>query len=230
MKVRINFAGQTVLVTGASRGIGKSISLHFESLGADVIKLSSANYDLSRDEDIGRLCSYIKELPKVDILINNAGINRINDIEDIVLNDYEDIMQINVKAPFLISQSAIPKMKSNKYGRIINITSIFGHCTKEQRLCYTTSKYALTGMTKAMSTELASYNILVNSVAPGFTATDMTEEILGPEGIAEMSSRVPIKRLARPGEIAKVVMFLASDQNTYLTGQNIIVDGGFVNV
>lgn len=228
--MKIDFNDKIVLITGGSRGIGKSMALSFQSEGAKVISLSSKDFDLRKDQEIHRLSAYIKDIPKVDILINNAGINRIDDVEDICLEDYEDIMRVNVKAPFMLSQAVIPKMKSNNYGRIINITSIFGHCTKKQRTCYTTSKYALTGMTKTMSVELAPYNVLVNSVAPGFTATDLTQQVLGTEGISEVSKQIPIGRLAQPKEITNVVMFLASEANTYLTGQNIIVDGGFVNV
>ena len=218
--MKIDFNDKIVLITGGSRGIGKSMALSFQSEGAKVISLSSKDFDLRKDQEIHRLSAYIKDIPKVDILINNAGINRIDDVEDICLEDYEDIMRVNVKAPFMLSQAVIPKMKS----------SIFGHCTKKQRTCYTTSKYALTGMTKTMSVELAPYNVLVNSVAPGFTATDLTQQVLGTEGISEVSKQIPIGRLAQPKEITNVVMFLASEANTYLTGQNIIVDGGFVNV
>ena len=228
--MNLDFQNKVVVITGASRGIGKSLMLKFQSEGAQVLGLSSKDYDLSTREDIKSLASHLAGLPKIDILINNAGINKIDDIEDISLNDYDNIMRVNVEAPFLLSQAVIPKMIENKSGRIINITSIFGHCTKEQRMSYTTSKYALSGMTKTMSVELAPHNIIVNSVAPGFTETDLTRQVLGQTGMEEVSEQIPMKRLAQPREIADVVMFLASDNNSYLTGQNIIVDGGFVNV
>ena len=228
--MNLNFQNKFVVITGASRGIGKSLMLRFQSEGAQVLGLSSKEYDLSNREDIKSLADCLSDLPKVDILINNAGINKIDNIEDISLKDYDNIMRVNVEAPFLLSQAVVPKMIENKSGKIINITSIFGHCTKEQRMSYTTSKYALSGMTKTMSVELAPHNILVNSVAPGFTETDLTRQVLGQEGINEVSKQIPMRRLAQPKEIANVVMFLASDNNSYLTGQNIIVDGGFVNV
>tara|TARA_B100000287_G_C20607504_1_gene770667 strand:+ start:560 stop:1246 length:687 start_codon:yes stop_codon:yes gene_type:complete len=228
--MNLDFQNKVVVITGASRGIGKSLMLKFQSEGAQVLGLSSKEYDLSVREDIKSLALHLADLPKVDILINNAGINKIDDIEDISLDDYDNVMRVNVEAPFLLSQAVIPKMIENKSGRIINITSIFGHCTKEQRMSYTTSKYALSGMTKTMSVELAPYNIMVNSVAPGFTETDLTRQVLGQTGMDEVSEQIPMKRLAQPREIADVVMFLASDNNSYLTGQNIIVDGGFVNV
>ena len=139
-------------------------------------------------------------------------------------------MRVNTQAPFMMAQSLISGMKENGYGRIVNVSSIFGHCTKEKRMAYTTSKFALVGMTKTMAVELAQHNILVNSVAPGFTETELTTKILGEKGIEEMSSKVHMKRMETPKEISNVVLFLASEENTYLTGQNIIVDGGFVNV
>jgi len=228
--MKINFAGQKVLLTGASRGIGKQISNDLENLGAKVIKLNSKQYDLTKKEEISSLVENIASFKKIDVCINNAGINIIDNFEDIKVQDYEKIMIINAQAPFMIAQAATKVMKKNNYGRIINISSIFGHCTKEKRMCYTASKYALVGMTKTMATEMAPHNILVNSVAPGFTQTELTTKILGHDGIKEMSSMIPMKRLATPKEISKVVLFLASKENSYLTGQNIIVDGGFVNV
>ena len=112
-------------------------------------------------------------------------------------SDYDDIMMVNVKAPFKISQAVSKKMMYHKYGRIINITSIFGHNTRAMRACYTTSKYALTGMTKTLAVEMARYNVLVNSVAPGFTKTELTEKILGKAGMEEVSAELPIGRFQK---------------------------------
>ena len=228
--MNLSFDKQVVLVTGASRGIGESISNTFASLGADVRRLSSSDFDLTCPEGLRAVTEYIHTLPRLDVCVNNAGINRINYLEDIRESDYDEIMHINAKAPFMIAQSAATRMKAQSYGRILNVTSIFGHCTKEKRLAYTTSKFALKGMTKTMAVELASNNILVNSIAPGFTATELTAHILGEEGMKEIAAQVPMRRLAHPQEIANVAIFLCSSMNTYLTGQNIIVDGGFVNV
>ena len=117
-----------------------------------------------------------------------------------------------------------------KYGRIINLSSIWGHISKEGRAAYSASKFGVRGLTLAMAAELASHNILVNSVSPGFTRTEMTEDILGLHGIKEVESMIPMGRLAEPSEISKVILFLASDLNTYISGQDIIVDGGVTNV
>ena len=227
--MNIDFSNKTVLVTGATRGIGRCISDDFKSLGADVISFPSSIYDLTDRKELHDFIEYIETI-QVDICINNAGINKIDYVEDVLEEDYDKIMHINAKAPFMISKAVTKGMKARRYGRIVNIASIFGHCTKEKRSCYTTSKFALVGMTKTLSVEMAPYNVLVNSVSPGFTATELTTRVLGTEGIAEMCKQVPIRRMAMPSEISKVVLFLCSEHNTYLTGQNIIVDGGFVNV
>ena len=121
-------------------------------------------------------------------------------------------------------------MKKNKYGRIVNISSIWGTKTKERRAAYTTSKSAINGLTKTMSVELARYNVLVNTVSPGFTMTEMTEKILTKGEKVALISQVPVRRFATVSEISKAVMFLASDLNTYITGQDLKVDGGFSNV
>jgi 3-oxoacyl-[acyl-carrier protein] reductase len=136
-------------------------------------------------------------------------------------------MQVNVKAPFLISQHVSGYMKSGYTGKIINISSIWGEKTISKRLCYTTSKAALIGMTKTLAVELAKYNILVNTVSPGFTNTELTNNILSTSAKNELIDKVPLNRMAEPNEIANTVLFLSSDLNTYITGQNIIIDGGF---
>jgi 3-oxoacyl-[acyl-carrier protein] reductase len=169
----------------------------------------------------------LHDLPTIDICINCAGINVIGDLHTISEETYDDIMQINVKAPFLISQYVSGYMKSGYTGKIVNISSIWGEKTISKRLCYTTSKAALIGMTKTLAVELAKYNILVNTVSPGFTDTDLTRSILSKSAINELIEKVPLQRMASPDEIANTVLFLSSDLNSYITGQNIIIDGGF---
>jgi 3-oxoacyl-[acyl-carrier protein] reductase len=183
--------------------------------------------------DEGSTAAFLGELeayPRIDVCINNAGINRINYITETDLADWEDIIKVNLRAPFLIVRQVAEKMKRQKYGRIVNLASIFGLLSREKRCAYTMSKYGLRGLTVTGAIELARYNVLVNTVSPGFVLTDLTRSILSEREIQELCTQIPMERLATPDEISRVVAFLASSLNTYLTGQNIIVDGGYVNV
>ena len=128
-----------------------------------------------------------------------------------------------------MTQAASEKMKKQKSGKIINIASIFGVVSKENRAAYSSTKWGLIGFTKAVALDLASFNVQVNAVSPGFVNTDLTRRILGPENLKQLVKTIPQGRLAQPEEIAKVVLFLCSNQNTYITGQNIVVDGGFIS-
>ena len=228
--MKFDFKDKVILVTGSSRGIGKQIADDFTSLGGDVIRVSSTECNFLDSDEVYSYLDSISKFSKIDICINSAGINRIDYLEEINIKDYDEILKVNLYAPFLISQAVSKVMKKNKYGRIINISSIWGTKTKEQRTSYTTSKAGLIGMTKTMSVELAKHNILVNSVSPGFTLTELTKSILSKKDMKELSKQVPLGRFANVDEISKVVLFLSSDLNTYINGQDIKVDGGFVNV
>ena len=227
----INFKDKVVLVTGSSRGIGKQIKNDFQELGATCIEHDSSICDLTNIKDIEAYGDYLQlEYDRIDVLVNNAGINKIDYIQSIKYQDLDSILKVNLYAPIILSQYVSAIMASNSYGRIVNISSIWGTKTKEKRTSYTMSKSGINGLTKSLSVELARDNILVNSVSPGFTNTELTKSILSTEDMKELSSQVPMKRFAEVEEISKVVMFLCSDWNTYLTGQDIKVDGGFINV
>lgn len=219
-----DFSNKNILVTGGTGGIGTAIAALFDQFKGNVIVTNSKLADFKYTEDIITL---LDELPNIDICVNCAGINVINELHNINEEDFDDIMHVNVKAPFLISKHVAEHMKKQKNGKIVNISSIWGDKTISGRLCYTTSKSALIGMTKTLAVELAKYNIQVNTVSPGFTNTKLTNGILSKKQIKELVSNVPMGRMADPAEIARIVMFLCSNQNTYITGQNIIVDGGF---
>jgi NAD(P)-dependent dehydrogenase (short-subunit alcohol dehydrogenase family) len=232
---------KTAVVTGGTRGIGFAIAKRLLVDGYKVIVTGTssesnfpngAEYHKVNFNDSYSIEGFIKYLneSKIDILINNAGITKIDRVENIDINDFDNIINVNLRAPLLLSQCVIPHMKKQKWGRIVNISSIFGKISKEYRASYSASKFGLVGMTKALSAELSEYNILVNSIGPGFIDTDLTRSVLGVKGIQNLSKQIPMKRLGNVNEISALVSWLISDQNTYLTSQNIIIDGGFSSV
>lgn len=234
-------AGKIVLVTGGTKGIGAAIAKKFHSLGADVIitgtkpdYLEENSYmykciNFSIREDLEDFSHEIKKL-NVDILINNAGTNQIGPISEIEVKDFERVQQVNVTAPFMLCQAVLPKMREQKWGRIVNISSIWGKISKAYRAPYSASKFAIDGLTAAISAEVAADGVLVNSVAPGFIDTELTRNILGSEGMQQLALEVPIKRVGTTEEIAEFVVWLAGLDNTYISGQNIAIDGGFTRV
>lgn len=238
---RSQFEGKSVLVTGGTRGIGNTIAQEFHELGAIVFVTGrviqpelNKNFkflpcDFSDRTQVSRLCESMA-FEQIDILINNAGINKIGSIETYDVVDFDLIYEINVRTPFLLSKAILPGMKQKKWGRIINISSVFGKVSKEFRSAYSASKFALDGFTVALAAEYSQFGILANCVAPGFIDTELTRKILGEKGISEMISRVPINRLGTASEISKLVLWLASEENTFVTGQNIAADGGFTRV
>jgi len=229
------------VVTGATRGIGYAIAERLLKDGLDVIVTGTKNdaeyplgakyyqVDFLNDSSVKDFIEHLKQKP-IDILINNAGINKISEFDKIDATDFDNIQKVNLKTPFLLCQAVIPYMKKNNWGRIVNITSIWGNVTKEYRASYSSSKFALDGMTVALAAEVASMGILANSVAPGFIDTDLTQKVLGDKGIKEIKNIIPIKRLGKPTEVASFISFLVSEENTYISGQNIMIDGGFSRV
>lgn len=165
----------------------------------------------------------------VDILVNNAGINAVSPFGEITDEDFDALCRVNLRAPLTLSRAIVPSMRARGWGRIVNLTSIFGVVTREGRASYSTTKFGLDGMSKALAVEVARDGVLVNCVAPGFVDTELTRRVLGEDGIAAMVANVPAGRLAQPDEIAQAVLFLASPSNTFITGQNLIVDGGFTS-
>ena len=250
--MRLDFSDKTVLVTGATRGIGRAIADAFQETNANLILtgtkpdeieklnrenqaagLSNVRYQQVDFSDPKSLESFLGDLEKedrIDVCVNNAGINRLNPIDEILTEDLDALLDVNLRAPFLVCRAVTKLMKAANYGRIVNIASIWSVITKPDRSIYTATKFGLAGMTKTLAAELGPSNILVNAVSPGFVETDMTASAFSAEEIRDLSAQVPLKRFAQPEEIAKVVLFLSSDQNTYLTGQNVVVDGGFVSV
>jgi len=217
---------KNVLITGAAKGIGKSTANLFVDNQYHVIAPTRQELDLSSKDSI--LCFLEQnEHLTVDILINNAGINPLNAVENITEKELEDTIQTNLIAPILLSQFFVKGMKENRFGRIVNISSIWGVVSKEYRTLYSVSKNGIHGLTNTLAVELGAYNILVNSVCPGFTNTELTKQNVSEELKTELCQNIPLARFAEPEEIAKLVFFLGSEENTYITGQKIIIDGGF---
>lgn len=239
-----SMAGRKVVVTGASRGIGRAIAAGFRSEGAYVTGTRTRPPDDAAHDDhcdewivvdftdvaqIARCADRLREL-EPDVLINNAGINKIAPFAEILPEDFLRIQQVNVFAPFMLTQAVIPAMKRRGWGRIVGISSIWGKISKEFRASYSASKFALDGMTLAIAAEHSGDGILANCVAPGFTDTELTRRVLGDAGIEKLTSLVPAKRMADVDEIARLVVWLGGDSNSYITGQNIAIDGGFSRV
>jgi 3-oxoacyl-[acyl-carrier protein] reductase len=216
---------RVALITGASRGIGKAISDQLSRIGIKVVMPTHTEMDLISNDSIDQ---YLKSLPMtIDILINNAGINPIATFQNLKDEDLSNTMQLNLFAPIRITRGLIGGMMSQHYGRIVNISSIWSVVSKPGRISYSTSKSGLNGFTRGLAVELAPYNILVNSVAPGFVNTDLTKQNNSAEDIKKLEKAIPLGRLAEPEEVAHFVAFLCSENNSYITGQCMIMDGGF---
>lgn len=240
--MNIDLTGKKAIVTGGTRGIGRSMVTLFIESGCEVIytgtsdnpknKIEGAKYEQLNLLSVEKTQFFINNLfhkeEKIDILVNNAGINIIEPIDELHESNWQKIMAVNLTGPMNLIKEAAKNMKEKKTkGKILNISSIFGCISKSSRNAYSTSKAGLIGLTRSASLDLAPYNILVNALCPGFTRTELTKSILSKQDITDLTSQIPIKRFARSEEIAKVALFLCSDLNTYLTGQTIIVDGGF---
>lgn len=230
---------KTVVITGATKGIGEAIFNAYKNENVEIIvtgrnlkrkKIDKIQYfplDLKDKKSIIVFVNYLKTKNRIDILINNAGINIISEFTDIKKKDWDDVLAVNLTGPMLIAQTVAKIMKKNGGGHILNISSIWGIIGKEKRHAYSAAKTGLIGLTKTMALELAKYNILVNALCPGFTVTKLTESILSKKEIKELSCQIPLGRFATVNEIAQTAIFLCSNKNSYITGQAIVIDGGF---
>jgi len=238
----MNFSGKRAIVTGGTRGIGKSICVKLCEYGCEVFATGTSidtnprsqgeriNYlqlDLLEDHSIKQFISNIERMGNIDILINNAGINIIEPIDTLTMENWMKIIKVNLTGPMVLMKSISKIMKDNNGGRILNISSIWGIIGKEKRNSYAATKTGIIGLTRTVALDLAPYNILVNALCPGFTKTELTNSTLSREEIDNLASEVPLRRLANVEEVANVAIFLCSEMNTYITGQTIIVDGGF---
>ncbi|PMC38405.1 beta-ketoacyl-ACP reductase [Bacillus sp. UMB0899] len=241
---------KVALVTGASRGIGKAIALDLAKNGASVavnyagneakanevvdeIKASGGQAiaikaDVSNSEDVQQMIKeVIKEFGQLDILVNNAGITRDNLLMRMKDTEWDEVIDTNLKGVFLCTKAVTRQMMKQRNGRIINITSVVGVSGNPGQANYVAAKAGVIGLTKTTAKELASRNITVNAVAPGFITTDMTDE-LNDEIKADLLKQIPLATLGEPSDIANAVTFLASEKSKYITGQTLHINGGMV--
>ena len=241
-----NFAGQVALVTGASRGIGRSIALELASRGLKVVGTATTEAGaqaitqvlsgregcrgiaLNVNDPVGvdaAIEMIVKEYAGLHVLVNNAGITRDTLAMRMKDDDWDAVLDTNLKAVFRVSRAVMRTMMKQRYGRIVNITSVVGASGNAGQANYAAAKAGVAGMTRALARELGSRNITVNCVAPGFIGTDMTN-VLPEEQKAALLQQIPLGRLGLPEEIAHAVAFLASPQAGYITGTELHVNGG----
>ena len=245
--MKIDLAGKVALVTGGSRGIGHAIAQALARVGAQVALLgrdaakarevadslgpaASRGYgcDVSQAGQVETTVAAVeKDFGRIDVLVNNAGTTRDNLLFRIAEEDWDTVLDTNLKGAFLVTKHAARGMIKRRWGRVINITSVVGISGNKGQANYTASKAGLIGFTKSVSKELASRNVLVNAIAPGFIETELTRD-LTPNHRAMLLEAIPLGRWGQGADVAAAVLFLASDFASYITGQVLVVDGGMV--
>ena len=245
--MKFNLNNKIAIVTGASQGIGKIIAFELAKSGAHVAcisrnkkaiesiveeitinggQASSFPCDISDSDTLSEIITeIIKENSRIDILVNNAGITKDSLLMRMSIEQWDDVINTNLKGAFHCTKAVMRYMMKNKFGRIINITSIVGLTGNAGQANYAASKAGLIGMTKSIAKEVASRGITANCIAPGWIETSMTDKLSG-EVKNEFLSHIPVGRIGSPDDIANAVIFLASDEAGYITGQTITVDGG----
>jgi 3-oxoacyl-[acyl-carrier protein] reductase len=247
----IDLKNKTALVTGGSRGIGRACVRFLAKAGADVAftyntseqhanelcnefadknKVRSFKVNTDNENDIYNVINLVEnDFGKIDILVNNAGIWEKSEIENLLLENWNRTININLTATFLFTKYAVPIMKNNKFGRIINISSTAGQRGEAFYSHYAASKGGIIALTQSLAGELGEYNITVNSVAPGWVKTDMTKDVFENKFEEEkIINEIPLKKIAVPEDVAGAVVFLASDLASHITGCTINVNGGSV--
>jgi NAD(P)-dependent dehydrogenase (short-subunit alcohol dehydrogenase family) len=246
-----NLTGKVALVTGGSKGLGKAMARGLAEAGADVVissrhenELRSALdeilggtgrrgcyvvADLSQREDASRLAkTAVDKMGRVDILINNAGTNKPQVIDQIRDEDWNAVLELNVTSVMALTRALVPQMKARRWGRIIHISSVMAFTSKEGRNVYSTSKAALVGLAHASALDLGSHGITVNCIAPGPFLTDLPAQLLSAEEKSEFARRTALGRWGDPKELVGPVLLLATDAGSYITGETLVVDGGYL--
>ncbi|MBY7143667.1 3-oxoacyl-[acyl-carrier-protein] reductase [Virgibacillus sp. NKC19-3] len=242
--------GKNALVTGASRGIGRAIAIELAKQGVNIavnyagseakakavvkeleeigVKAFNIQADVANETDVKNMVKeVVHQFGSLDILVNNAGINKDNLLMRMKEEEFDQVINTNLKGAFVCTKAVTRQMMKQKNGRIINVASIVGVSGNAGQANYVAAKAGVIGLTKTTAKELAARNILVNAVAPGFITTDMTDELTD-EQRSSIEALIPLERLGTPEDVANVVRFLTSEDANYITGQTIHIDGGMV--
>jgi 3-oxoacyl-[acyl-carrier protein] reductase len=218
---------RTALITGGSRGIGRALADALSADGLNVLTPTRDELDLA-DCDAVELWCEAHAQDGVDVLINNAGINPIASLSELTLAEWRRTLDVDLTAPFLLTRTFGTAMAERGWGRIVNVGSVYSSVSRAGRGAYASAKHGLAALTKTAAIEFSSRQVLVNAVCPGFVATDLTYANNDPATIALLETQIPVGRLGGVNEVAELVRWLCSDANTYVSGQLIAVDGGFL--
>jgi NAD(P)-dependent dehydrogenase (short-subunit alcohol dehydrogenase family) len=248
---RFDLTGKTALVTGGSKGLGKAMARGLAEAGADIV-ISSRHEselkpaldailagtgrkgcylvaDLSKREQSKQLADKaLEKMGRIDILINNAGSNKVGPVDQIRDEDWDAIMELNLNSVMALTRALVPAMKARKWGRIVHISSIMGYVSKEGRNIYSATKSALIGLARSEALDLGPFNVTVNCIAPGPFLTDLPGKLLSAAEKEEFAKRTALGRWGEPEELVGPVLFLASDAASYVTGATLVIDGGYL--
>jgi NAD(P)-dependent dehydrogenase (short-subunit alcohol dehydrogenase family) len=248
---RFDLGGKTALVTGGSKGLGKAMARGLAEAGADIV-ISSRHEEELRPalddilKDTGRMGCYLtadlskrdqtkrlaaqalERMGHIDILINNAGSNKVGPVDQVRDEDWDAIMELNLNSVMALTRALAPGMKARRWGRIVHISSIMGYVSKEGRNIYSATKTALIGLARSEALDLGPYNVTVNCLAPGPFLTDLPGKMLSDAEKQEFARRTALGRWGDPEELVGPVLFLASDAASYVTGATLVIDGGYL--